>query len=955
VRIPLATYRLQLNQALGFTAAHELVPYLQDLGVGACYLSPLLRARPGSNHGYDVVDHGAINEELGTETELVALATELGRRDMGVILDVVPNHMCVAGSLNRWWSDVLENGPSSPYAGFFDIDWQPPKADLRAKVLLPILGDQFGTILEQRAITARYEDDGFVASYYETRLPIAPRTWHHVLEPTLDALRERFGPSDPSVLELESILTALGHLPLRTDTEEARVRERLREKEIIKRRLRTLLASSSQAKRALDDALAAVNGATGDASSVDRLEDLLADQGYRPSFWRVACDEINYRRFFDINELAAVRVEEPAVFRAVHEIPLRLARRGLITGLRIDHVDGLLAPAQYLADLQRTFGPLLRGADADAAKEGAYVVVEKILGPGERLPPEWPVQGTTGYAFTALVTGLFVDPQGLAALEAKYESFTSRSAPFEDVVYESKKLVLKSAMSSELTVLARKVDAISEQHRTSRDFTLNSLQEALSELVACFPVYRSYVGPDDEAVTDADRLQIERAVAEAKRRNPATSESIFDFLRRLLLLQDPPGLDDVERAARRDFVLRFQQLTGPVMAKGLEDTSFYRHFPLAALNEVGGGHHGATSVEAFHAANAARLKLTPHAMNATATHDTKRGEDVRARLCVLSELAEPWRQLLDAARPQNGPLEVEVSGGKAPDANEEYLLYQTILGAWPAGAKTADPEFVDRIQQYMRKALREAKVHTSWINPNEAYEEAVNGFVAKVLDPNVSGAFLDRLGALRAEVEHAGWFNSLSQLVLKVGAPGLPDFYQGTELWDLSLVDPDNRRPVDFEHRKKLLSAIRSEAETDAPALVARLLGNITDGRIKMYVTQRALGFRRSHRALFERGTYEPLKPSGAHASSVVAFARRHEGQSVLVVTGRLYTSIAKAPALPIGAHWGTTRIDLATASGRFRDALTGQIVQVESDGGRGHLPLARVFAHLPVAMLEAV
>ncbi|MFS8065019.1 MAG: malto-oligosyltrehalose synthase [Byssovorax sp.] len=953
MQIPVATYRLQLNRDLGFGRALGLVDYLHDLGVGACYTSPLLEAMPGSNHGYDVVDHGKINRELGSEAELVAFATALSRRGMGVILDVVPNHMCVAGSRNRWWRDVLENGPSSPYARFFDIDWQPPKVDLRAKVLLPILGDQFGCVLEDRAIQIRYEDEAFVARYYETSLPIAPRTWHLLLEPALGALTRSCGGSDPSVLELESILTALRHLPLRTDTEEARVRERLREKEIIKRRLRTLLESSPQAKRAVDDAITTINGVAGEPSSVDGLEDLLADQGYRPSFWRVACDEINYRRFFDINELAAIRVEESAVFRAVHEVPLRLARQGLISGLRIDHVDGLFAPAQYLADLQRAFAPLLCGPGAEPP--AAYIVVEKILGPGERLPAEWPVQGTTGYAFTALVTGVLVDPDGLAALSRSYESFTSRATPFEEIVYESKKLVLKTAMSSELTVLARKVDVISEQHRTSRDFTLSSLQEAVSELIACFPVYRSYVGPEDDAVTEADQLQIERAVREAKSRNPATSRSIFDFLRGMLLLRDPPGLDEAERAARRDFVLRFQQLTGPVMAKGFEDTAFYRYFPLAALNEVGGGHHGAISVEAFHAGNLARSESTPHDMSATATHDTKRGEDTRARLCVLSEVAEPWRQLLEAARQKNQALKTEIGGVRAPDANDEYLLYQTILGAWPAGAAFASADFVARIQQYMSKALREAKVHTSWINPNEPYESAVQDFIAAVLDPAVSAPFLDGLGSLRATMEHVGWLNSLSQLVLKVGSPGVPDFYQGSELWDLSLVDPDNRRPVDFEHRKELLASIRREAEADPVELIERLTTTLGDGRIKMYVTSRALAFRKARRELFERGTYEPVPADGAQARSVISFARRHEGRSVIIAAGRLFTSIAAPPELPLGARWGTTRIEIAGSSDRYRDALTGRTLQIERDGPRRHLPVARVFAHLPVAILEAI
>jgi (1->4)-alpha-D-glucan 1-alpha-D-glucosylmutase len=947
MQLPTATYRLQLHPALGFRGARDLVDYLAELGVTACYTSPVFAAAPGSTHGYDVVDHSRLDPALGTEDDFVAFATRLRERGLGLVLDIVPNHMCISSVQNLWWSDVLENGPSSSYARYFDIDWEPPKADLKGKVLLPILGDQFGRVLERGEISIRFEDDTFVAAYYDARLPIAPRSWPHLLEPVLADLRRALGEADPNVLEVESILTALAHLPLRTETARARTRERRREKEIARRRLVSLLADCPQARPALDRSIASFNVDHADPASVDRLELLLSEQGYRPSYWRVASDEINYRRFFDINELAAIRVEEPAVLRAVHAIPLALVRQRLVTGLRIDHVDGLLAPRRYLQDLQHA----LRQATgvADSEPPGCYVVVEKILAPGERLPRDWPVHGTTGYEVTALLTGLLLEPAGVHAIEDVHAAFTGAKLRRDDVEYESKKLVIRSAMSSELTVLARKLDDISEQHRASRDFTLNSLQEALGELVACFPVYRTYVAADDAEVGAADREHIERAIALAKRRNPATSASIYDFLRDLLLLQDPGGIDEAQRDARRDFVLRFQQLTSPVMAKGLEDTVFYRHSPLAALDEVGGGHGGAVPIEAFHADCARRAIDAPFGMSTTATHDTKRGEDVRARLCVLSEVPGVWQRALAAlARHANA----HKPRPDVPDANEEYLLYQTLVGAWPPGLTTPDAAFRARIQRYVTKALREAKVHTSWINPDDGYERDVQTFVAAVLDPAASPHFLGELAAVRAAVERAGYWNALAQLVLKIGMPGVPDFYQGTELWDGTLVDPDNRRPVDFAVRARLLAELRQAAELDLPGLVDRLRGEIADGRLKLLITTRALRLRRAYPGVFAGGGYQPLATRGAHRDRVVAFARTDAGHRVIVACGRHFVGLVPPPRDPLGACWGDTVLELGPAGTRYRDALTDHTAIAGADGT---LAVRDVFVHLPVALLAEV
>ena len=946
---PLATYRLQLHRGFDFDAAARAVAPLAALGISDCYLSPISRAVPGSPHGYDVIEHGDVNPELGGFEGLERLAGELRARGMGMVLDVVPNHMSVAGAMNPWWRDVLENGRGSRYARHFDIDWNPPKPDLAGKVLLPVLGDQFGRVLEGE-LAVQFEAGAFHLRHGETAYPLAPRSWTLILAPSAEALRARLGPEAEPVLELESMLTALGHLPPRTATGPERTRHREREKEIVRRRLQELCAGSPDAAGAIEAAVREVNGRRGEPRSFDALERLVDEQAYRPAFWRVAADEINYRRFFDVNELAAIRVEETAVFEAVHALPLRCAARGWVTGLRIDHVDGLFDPEKYLLDVQVAWAREV----APGGGRAPWIVVEKILGPHEPLPESWPVAGTTGYDFLNLVAGVLVD----RGAEGRFRSLAARlsgaAERFSDVVYESKLLVLGSSMSSELTVLARRLDRLSEQHRYFRDFTLNSLQAALAQVVATFPIYRTYVRPGQTMVSDRDREAVKSAIRAAARRNPATSAAVFDFLRDLLLLKDPDGLTEAQIGERRDFVLRLQQLTGPVMAKGLEDTAFYRWFPLAALNEVGGDptRFGVT-IETFHRENAHRLERTGLGLSATATHDMKRGEDTRARLLVLSELPEAWARAVDRWREGNRGHRVEVGGVEAPDADEEYLLYQTLVGAWPVGGLEAAPGFPARVQAYLEKALREAKLHTSWISPDEAWEEAVRGFAAAVLDPARSAAFLADLARFHPRIERAGCWNGLAQVVLKVASPGVPDFYQGTELWDLSLVDPDNRRPVDFELRARLLEGLARAAARDRAGLLRRLVTRPEDGRVKLWVTSRALACRARAREVFERGRYVPVPAEGARADQVVAFARERDGRLVLAAAGRFFTRLGRALHRPVGAAaWGDTRLRLPSDLPRapLRDALTGETLEPD---GEGALPLAALFAFLPVALLE--
>src|SRR5215470_16282943 len=714
-RIPMATYRLQLNHLFILKQASAILDYLQSLGISDCYASPLFMARPGSLHGYDVIDPTKLNPELGTREDFNEFSARLKRRGMGLVMDVVPNHMCIAGSGNQWWNDVLENGPSSPYAAYFDIDWRPPKQNLTNKTLLPALGDQYGRVLENQEIQLVYQRGAFFVNYYETRLPITPRTSINILNAALDELKTTMDEAHPHRLELESIITALSHLPPRTEKDPEKVRERLREKEVAKRRLASLVAQSREVSGALKNTVREFNGARGDARSFDRLEELLAEQSYRLCFWRVAADEINYRRFFDINELAAIRVEQPEVFASVHELIFRLMKEGHVTGLRIDHIDGLYDPEQYLRHLQGGCRKALRRSvaaaatsvqsttgDSDAGSQyrspdpqsaierPCYVVVEKILGHDERLRESWATFGTTGYDFLNLLNGLFIESQNARAFRNLYRRLAGVESEFVDVAYRSKKLILQTAMSSELHMLARRLDRISEQSRYTRDFTLNSLQHALAEAIACFPVYRSYIRPKADEVGEEDRRYISRAIRNAKRRNPTVSASTFYFIESLLLLRDsevverPEMIDDDGRRERREFVMRFQQLTGPVAAKGIEDTAFYRFYPLASLCEVGGEpSRFGVSPATFHRRNRERLALWPHAMLASSTHDAKRSEDARARINALSEIPARWYRAARRWQNMNRELKAVIEEQPAPDANEEYLLYQTLLGAWP--------------------------------------------------------------------------------------------------------------------------------------------------------------------------------------------------------------------------------------------------------------------------------
>jgi (1->4)-alpha-D-glucan 1-alpha-D-glucosylmutase len=960
-RIPTAIYRLQFNHAFTFVDAARIVPYLHALGITDCYVSSYLTAVPGSPHGYDIVDPTTLNPDLGTELDFRIFTDSLAQHGMGQILDVVPNHMGIAKSCNAWWLDVLENGPSAHYASFFDIDWHPVKAELEGKVLLPILGEQYGTVVENQEIILEYHEGRFFIRYFDYQLPIDPKPSAMILALRLGELISRAQSDDPHAQEFQSILTALRHLPARNELDPARVAERYREKEIIRRRLSRIIDESQTVQTFVQENVAIYNGTKGDSKSFDLLDELLSYQVYRLAHWRVASEEINYRRFFDINELAAIHMEDPAVFRSSHQLILQLVKEGAVTGLRIDHVDGLYDPSSYLWQLQTWAKTELVPRDGEAERP-LFLVVEKILTKEETLPVQWPVYGTTGYDFLTLVNGLFVDGSHEQDFNRLYASFIGNRVSFEDLAYESKQLIMRASMSSEINVLGHQLNRLSEMNRRFRDFTLNSLIHAIREIIACFPVYRTYVTPDEGLVTDWDRSYIRQAVARAKRKNPALSGLVFDFVQDILLMQ-ASFHHERERRDQLQFVMKFQQITGTVMAKGSEDTAFYVYNRLASLNEVGGDPlQFGISVHTFHERIRQRRAHWPASICATSTHDTKRSEDVRARISVLSEIPQVWKTRIQRWSQLNKGYKAEVDGTLAPDRNEEYLLYQTLIGAWPF--RTLDDDeyrnFNHRIQAYVAKALKEAKIHTSWVNPNHAYDQAVRDFIEHVLARSGPNPFLADFLPFQGEIARQGVYNSLSQILLKIAAPGIPDFYQGTELLDFSLVDPDNRRPVDYETRTSFLADFQSICGIqgfDQRRFVQELLATVPDGRIKLYITMVGLHYRRTHAPLFLSGEYVPLKVEGTKKKHVCAFARIYEDRAVVAIVPVLVKGLCQnAETFPFGPGvWEDTWVTVPSwrSASCYQNLFTGEILSSTEAEGKQSLRLAEILGSCPVALLE--
>jgi (1->4)-alpha-D-glucan 1-alpha-D-glucosylmutase len=991
-RFPEATYRLQFHAGFTFRDAQRLTPYLYDLGISHAYASPYLRARPGSTHGYDIVDHNGLNPEIGSQEDYNAWVESLRGHGMGHILDMVPNHMGVASNDNAWWNDVLENGPASRYAGYFDIAWRANlRPELQDKVLLPVLGEPYGDVLEKGELRLAFESGAFAIQYYDRHFPAEPRAYGMVLEQRLEELTQVLGAESPALAEYQSVLTAIHHLPGPSETDPARLAVRQREKEVIKRRLAALAGENQSVREFIEGNVTLFNGAPGQPRSFDLLDSLLERQCYRLAYWRVAPDEINYRRFFDINDLAAVSMERDEVFEASHRLVLELAAEGKLNGLRIDHPDGLYDPARYFRELQVHYqlacarkifgseaagegepwseieGPLQDrlaagfGRGPGAERWPLYVVAEKILGIDEPLPEDWAIHGTSGYDFLNQVNGLFIDRANAEAFTRLYANGIQDDTRYPELVYRKKLLILNVSLASELHMLAYELDRLAQKSRRSRDFTFNMLRLALREVIACFPVYRSYVA--DDGARGTDRRYIEVAVQRATARNPLLSRRLFRLIRDMLLLQYPESFTEEDRAEQRRFTRKFQQVTAPVIAKGVEDTVFYVYNRLLSLNEVGGepARFGITP-EALHEYHINRQVKWPYALSPLSTHDTKRSEDVRARLNVLSEIPDEWRSAVARWSGFNALYRQPVEDLVAPDANEEYLLYQTLVGAWPLEACTSQEYagFVERIQSYLEKALHEAKVHTSWINPNENYDAAVREFVTRVLDP-ANQAFLDDFRAFQRRISEYGLYNSLAQTLLKITCPGVPDTYQGTELWDFSLVDPDNRRPVDYERCRTMLRELQASTKGSGPEWVdvaRRLLSSKEDGRIKLYVTWRALHCRRHNPGLFTRGQYVPLAGAGDKAEHLFAFARQADNSLAVVAIPRLLVRLAAGSPIPRldSDVWGRTSLQLSGIDRglRWQNVFTGQILMPTEWRGALSLAAADLFRHFPVALLLA-
>jgi len=959
---PLATYRLQFSSAFTFDDARALLPYLSRLGISHVYASPFFKARPGSTHGYDITDHNSLNPEIGDAASFDAYCDGLQERRMGQVVDFVPNHMGIGQADNAWWLDVLEWGQDSAYAEYFDIDWLSPKAALCGKVLVPFLGDHYGTVLEAGELKLVFDaaDGTFSCWYYEHRFPITPGEYTPLLTGALVRLRNADGVGDEVLVDLE--LLVAGFRDLRRPARSARHRSTRRAKAArLKQQLAELARLSPAAVESIHATLDELNGAPGQSDTFQSLHQLLQKQPYRLAFWRVAAEEINYRRFFQINDLAGVRVEVPAVFDGIHAFVLDLIAAGRIHGLRIDHVDGLFDPKHYLQRLQTKVGE--RTARDKEEEKGFYVVVEKILAHHEKLREDWPIAGTTGYEFLNRLNGLFVDPTAEDALERIYRRFIGQVPDFETLVYSSKKQAMDQELASELRVLANEFVRLAESSWLTRDHTLVGLRQALREVVASFPVYRTYV--DRRGAGPEDRRDIDWAVSQARRRSQRVDKTVFDFLHGVLSTDIAVGRDSpYKRVEVQRLAMKFQQYTGPVMAKGVEDTTFYRYNRHASLNEVGGEpSRFGVSVTAFHYLNQDQARRWPCGMLCSATHDTKRGEDVRARINVLSELPQAWGQRVRRWATLNRRRKTVAHDAMVPDLNDEYLFYQTLVGAWPLefhGALDLDPvsmeTFRARMVTYMEKAVREAKVHSSWIDPDAEYEDALQTFISRVLDVSKANPFLADFQAFHADIAEMGMLNGLAQTVLKLTVPGVPDIYQGCELWDLSLVDPDNRRPVDFQRRTEVLQSFGDVVGGERNPSPADLLTHWPDGMVKMFVVWKLLHLRQGLPELFLGDTYTPLETSGEGADHLCCFLRNGEQGEVLVAAPRLMAALVnETDRLPLGERaWRDTRLLLSDSSqtATWTNVFTGERVTADHDAdGNAGFRAAEIFATFPVAV----
>ena len=954
-----ATYRLQFTKNFRFADAEILVPYLHSLGISHIYASPIFEARPGSLSGYDTCDFSLINPEFGGEPAFDSLVRVLHRHRMGMIIDFVPNHMSAHPQWNQWWRDVLANGPSASVSEYFDIDWYPANSNLHGKVLLAILGKQYGEVLESGELRIQYCSGEFCLLYADFNLPLNPRQMKFLFRHRWEQFADEAAIGPAVRQEFESILFHLDHIPdYRQAGAEARA-DRERETAIAARRLTQMIEGNPLIRRHIDNVIAEFNGQPGKPESFNLLHELLEQQPYRLSYWRAAMQQINYRRFFDVNDLIGLRMEYQPLFHAAHVKLIELVEKGMIDGVRLDHIDGLLDPQQYL----------LQFRDATAhSRQPFYLIVEKILARQEWLSAEWPVDGATGYEYLALLNGLWVKESNFSEINSIYRSFCDRRKPERDVVYTAKRLITSTSMASELNVLAHELNRLSEHDRRSRDFTLDSLKEALREVVACFPVYRTYIS--ERGFSATDEMAINEAIGQAKRRNPTQESSIFEFIRAHVCPVRRTGESADAFAQRLRFAMKFQQYTSPVQAKGMEDTVFYRYSPLASLNEVGSGAgRRTTTPEEFHDANMQRMERWPDAMLTTSTHDTKRGEDARMRIHVLSEMPAEWELKLRQWSETNEHQKTEVNGHPAPDRADEYLYYQSLLGMWPPHQHQVDDAVVDRMKAFMNKALKEAKVHTSWINPSNDYDAAMEKFVEQTLRGSSASAFLASFLPFAERLSTLAAWESVSQIALKMMSPGVIDTYQGGEFWDLSLVDPDNRRPVDYATRQQRLKLLIDRVEAPSTTVdqrtraIAEWRSQWWTGDLKLLYVALGLGLRARHPELLARGAYLPMRIEGPHAEHLIAFARVYQGKALLTIAARWFASLlGPADSLDgLEKHLHETCIELFAAGGdaamkrmSFRNVLSGAEARVHEENGRLTLRAGEALAGLSAVWLIA-
>ncbi len=931
MRIPTATYRIQFHQDFTFISAQAIVDYLAELGISDLYASPIFKARAGSTHGYDVVNPTQINPEIGTTEQFDCLVSALQQRQMGWLQDIVPNHMAY-DSENQFLMDVLENGSDSDAFNFFDIEWNHPHPAFKGRVLAPFLGSFYGECLEKGEIQLAYSEAGLSIHYHSLILPVRIESYASFITHNLGQLTKTLGRRHPDFIKLLGTLYLIKSVPLET-----KGRERHDQTAFVKGLLWELYTQNAAVQAFFNANTSFFNGEIGKPETFNLLDTLLSGQFYRLAFWKVGAEEINYRRFFTVNELISVRVEELKVFNQTHTLIEQWIKAGSVTGLRVDHIDGLYHPTQYLQRLRDQMGD-------------TYTTVEKILELHEDMPHHWQTEGTSGYEVLNYINGLFCQPNNERQLRQIYTHFTDLEDGYDELVVEKKRLIIEKNLAGDVDNLAQLLQRIAAQTRQGNDFTAYGLKRSLSEILALFPIYRTYI--DSSSVSETDQRTIQQALDQAEASVPLLLNELH-YIKKLLLRQDEEHLTDEQKQERLHFVMKFQQLTGPLMAKGAEDTTLYVYNPLLSLNEVGGnpGHFGIT-VEQFHAFHQRRCDRWLHSMNTTATHDTKRGEDARARLNVLSEIPSDWYTHLHQWSELNLDKKQYVKGKVIPDPNDEYFLYQTLLGSFP----TSDddfPEYVERIKAYVIKAVREAKVHTAWLRPDSTYEQGYITFVERILATSDDNEFLRAFRPVQARIAKYGVFNSLSQVLLKNTVPGVPDLYQGNELWDLSLVDPDNRRPVNYEQRLSWLQEIKNRASTDLLQLIQELLTTPEDGKVKLFLTMQVLQARKQYLQLFQHGKYQPMSVSGKFAEHVIAFARVYAGQVAIALVPRFLTQMIQPDALPLGKEWQDTTLHLSpTMPTTWVSAITTQPLHADSRPAEVVISVAETFQHFPVALL---